>query len=144
MAKSTARRKASTSSGQLESRSRGGLVLYLLEFPDGKGYVGLTKNLRQRISLHDANVEAYQRAGRALSRVQQAIKEFNHEFKVKVLATFTDKQEAQAQEEFEIKARRTFNKSFGYNQALGGGRLGLPHSDEPRHKQSLAATARYR
>ena len=137
MARSTARRKASTSSDQLASKSSSGLVLYLLLFPDGKRYVGLTKNLRIRLNLHRSNVGAYERAGRHLSAVQRAIKNFGI-FEVEILQGFEDRTTAQKAEEETVRRLMTFNPKFGYNESLGKGRLGLPHLPETRAKQSQA------
>lgn len=115
-------------------------TVYLLTFPDKKIYVGCTKNLKLRMSRHYSNVKGYERAGRHLSAVQQAFKKFGEGVQLQVLTEVSTEGEARFHEELFIVQLKATDPSIGYNESLGIGRLGMPHSSETKAKQSQAAS----
>lgn len=106
--------------------------VYVHTFPNGKRYVGITKQTPER---RWKNGHAYQNQ----RVVWNAINKFGwHNIKHDVLYTGLTEFEACAIEQKLIADWRTTERAFGYNVAFGGqtGWVGMHHSEETKKKMS--------
>lgn len=87
--------------------------VYVHEFPNGKKYFGISKNIQRRFR----NGKGYQ--GQKI--VYDAIQKYGWQnVKTTILKTDLTEQEAKAEEIRLISENKTFDRNFGYNQTLGG------------------------
>lgn len=100
--------------------------VYKLTSPDGKVYVGCSKNLKNRWKGRRYN-----------GLLVAAIEKFGwSSFKKEVVATFDTREEAEAREAEEIAAHNATDECFGYNIATSKGRGGVPGAFKGKHLTS--------
>lgn len=115
------------------------LLLYLLTFPNGKRYIGITsKTLRRRMIVHFSHA----RTGRK-GALQNAIRKYGAgTVTATVLVMCEDWSYLCALEQRAIAALNTLSP-HGYNQTLGGeGLLGVRLSEDARRRQAASITGK--
>lgn len=104
--------------------------IYLYLFPDGKAYVGMTKN-----SLEERRDMGYQHN----KPLQRAIRKYGwHGFEHKILVDGLTVEEAYKLEKHFINMYQTTNPDYGYNVSSGGKSTyaGLRHTKEYKQRMS--------
>lgn len=112
--------------------------LYALDFPNGKRYIGISKNARTRFAYHLCA------AKRGVTfPVYNAIRKYQDSITFRILAVGT-REYIEAMEVRAIAIYETRNPMFGYNVQLGGGktRYGLKNSEQHRARISCALTGK--
>lgn len=112
------------------------IVVYLMTFPHGKRYVGVTADLKRRMYQHKRAAKT----GKYSSLVHKAINKYGEEnVNVKTLGYFSNMKDAL---EYEKELIAQFDaRDYGYNLTDGGqGRLGFKHTEETKRKLSKLKT----
>lgn len=109
-------------------------VIYLMEFPNGKVYIGQSQ---RTVS---ARIPEHCKEARRTTIVKKALDKF-HEVSVTVLCSGLDIDQLNVFEIFFIKAFSSNNRNFGYNQEAGGN--GGIVSDERKKNISLGKKGKH-
>lgn len=112
-------------------------ILYLLLFPGGKGYIGITsRGLRRRVNIHLRHAHLRDHP------ISRAIREQGQSFTSEILETGS--MEDLAELEILYIGICGTQEPGGYNSSPGGdlGMLGLHHTPETRRRIGRAATGR--
>lgn len=114
-------------------------VVYLITFPNGKKYVGITStSFKERKASHLSHMNTSTLA------VHQALKKFKGQEEWKVIGRADSWEELTALEIKMIEEHQSYIKRNGYNLTLGGdGTVGFEHSDKHKQRNSKAKTEYY-
>lgn len=92
------------------------MYLYIITFPNGKNYVGVTNNLKKRLANHKYKSKNGTHANKYL---QNAVQKYDWE-NLKIISADGYDDEIYKIEIEKIKELQTTNKEFGYNISIGG------------------------
>lgn len=96
--------------------------VYILNFPNGKKYVGITKvKMSDRLKAHKHGKQF----------VSNAVRKYNQEYTYKIVEEFENREDAENLEIELISELKTQNKRFGYNIHQGGGKGGVVKKQIP-------------
>lgn len=113
--------------------------LYQISFPNGKRYIGISNNAKNRFYTH----KTQSRAGRQ-TPLAAALRKYGAKLEVLCIG---DRQYILDLEVKAIEIFQTQNREFGYNVGPGGetsGIEGIGHSEKTRAKMSLSQQLRKR
>lgn len=130
-----------TSKCGAQAPEEGLFIVYRLVDPDGKSYIGYTKNLARRMQEHRADAEDTS-TPYATPLVRGLRAHGFDTFKQEVLAEGLTFKEACRAEQDNIKKFNSADPSHGYNQALGGFGKGVRYNDVCRLNNSRAQRSR--
>lgn len=109
-------------------------TIYQLAFPNGKVYIGLTKNLKNRIESH-----IWHRSSKGRP-IFHAIKKYKDSFQVSVLEKNLSLEEAEFLEKYYIKQCDSTDIKYGYNLSPGGTSGNIQSSEGKRRwKEKMIA-----
>lgn len=109
------------------------MVIYKINYPNGKSYIGQSTNLKRRIYEHNYRREP----NRKIQECDLAIDEFGPITEIEILEFINDVTLLEERERYWINYYNTYlDKEKGYNETPGGGCLGLPAENSPRAKLS--------
>ena len=115
--------------------------LYVLEFPNGKRYFGVTsRGLKVRLNGHCYSASQ----GRPKLPVHLAIRKYGRDSVIARTLVIGERDYILDLEVKEIKAFNTTDRCFGYNISIGGDTVmtGRRHSEESREKNRIAHTGK--
>lgn len=98
---------------QVKDLKNGVSGIYKINYPNGKSYIGLSRDIRRRIWEHN-------NFNKAKMPCDLAIKHYGKVTEIEILEYCSNEQELEERESYWIKYYNTTNPEFGYNLTEGG------------------------